>query len=135
MRYKPRNAIKRQVLADSVAEFTPMMTSANRVCQVLLRPWQVYVDGASNAQGAGIGIVFISPEGVRLERSLRLGFRLSNNKAEYEELIVGLKASTKLDAEVVEIFSNSHLVVSHVEGSFEARDPQMAEYLKMVGAY
>ena len=95
-----------------MAEFTPMMSSANWVCQVLLRPWQVYVDGASNAQGAEIGIVLVSPESVRLERSLRLGFRLSNNKAEYEALIVGLKVAKKLDAEMIEIFSNSHLVVS-----------------------
>ena len=117
-----------------MAEFTPMMSSANWVCQVLLRPWQVYVDGASNAQGAEIGIVLVSPESVRLERSLRLGFRLSNNKAEYEALIVGLKVAKKLDAEMIEIFSNSHLVVSQLEGSFEARDPRMAKYLKMVGA-
>jgi len=67
------------------------MSSVDWVCQVLLRPWQVYVDRASNAQGAGIGIVLISPEGVRLECSLRLGFRVSNNETEYEVLIVGLK--------------------------------------------
>ena len=48
--------------------------------------------------------MLVSPEGVRLERSLRLGFRLSNNKAEYEALIVGLKAAKKLDAEMIEIF-------------------------------
>ena len=48
--------------------------------------------------------MLVSPEGVRLERSLRLGFRLSNNKAEYEALIVGLKAAKKLDAEMIKIF-------------------------------
>ena len=94
-----------------------MMSSADWVCQVLLRPWKVYVDRVSNAQGAGIGIVLISPEGVRLECSLRLGFRVSNNETEYEVLIVGLKVAKKLYAKVVEIFSNSHFVVSQVEGS------------------
>ena len=49
VRYKSRNAIKRQVLADFVAKFTPLASNANRVCQVLVKPWQVYVDGASNA--------------------------------------------------------------------------------------
>lgn len=48
-------------------------------------------------------------------------------------LVVGFRASGKLDVGEVEIFFDSCLVVSQVEGSFEVRDPQMAEYLKLVG--
>lgn len=66
----------------------------------------MYVNGASNARGAGIGIVFVLSEGVRVKHSLRLGFWASNNEAEYGALISGLKAARKLDAEEVEIFSN-----------------------------
>ena len=62
-----------------------------------------------------------------------MSFRTSNNEAEYEALIAGLKAAKKLDAEEVEIFLDSCLVVSQVERSFEARDPLIAEYLKLVG--
>lgn len=54
----------------------------------------------------------ISSKGVRLEKSLRLGFRASNNEAEYEALISGLKTAQQLGAEKVEIFSDSNLVVS-----------------------
>lgn len=64
----------------------------------------MYVDGASNAQGARIGIILVSPEGIRLEHSLRLSFRAFNNEAKYEALIARLKASKKLDAKEVEIF-------------------------------
>ena len=98
VRYKPRNTIKGQVLVDFVAEFTPTMSSVDWVCSVSLRPWQVYMDGASNARGAGVGIVLMSPKGVKLEHSLRQSFRASNNEAEYEALIAGLKAVKKLDA-------------------------------------
>ena len=41
----------------------------------------VFVDGASSAMGAGVGIVIVTLEGIRLEYSFRLGFRASNNEA------------------------------------------------------
>ena len=39
-------------------------------------PWEVYVDGAANQRGSGVGLVLVSPEKITLEKSLRLGFRL-----------------------------------------------------------
>ena len=65
-------------------------------------------------------------ERIKLEKSLQLGFRASNIEAEYEALIVGLKAARNLGAKEVEIFSDSRLVVSQTEGSFEARDHRMS---------
>ena len=47
------------------------------------------MDGASSAIGVGVGIVIITPEGIRLEHSFKLGFRASNNEAEYKALLVG----------------------------------------------
>ena len=52
----------------------------------------MYVDSASNTRESGIEVVMISPKGVQLEKSLRLGFRASNNDTEYEALIFDLKA-------------------------------------------
>ena len=60
------------------------------VCQVSVHLWQLFVDGASNARGFGVGIVMMSLEGLRLEKSLKLGFRASKNEAKYEALITGL---------------------------------------------
>ena len=48
--------------------------------------------------------MLVSPKGIRLEHSLRLSFRASNNEAEYEALIAGLRAVKEPDAQVVEIF-------------------------------
>lgn len=64
VRYRPRNAITGQVLVDFIAEFTSPVDDVHRVYQVSIRPWKMYVDGASNARGARIGIVLESLEGI-----------------------------------------------------------------------
>ena len=77
--------MKGQVLAHFVAEFSPKK-NMGMVCHVENRAWRVFMDGASSAMGAGAEIVIITPEGIRLEHSFRLGFKASNNEAEYEAL-------------------------------------------------
>ena len=89
----------------------------------------MFVDGASNAMGAGAGIVIITPEGIRLELSFRLGFKASNNEAEYEAFLAELRAVLHLGAKDVEIYSDSRLVVYQIIGSFGARDSRMKAYL------
>ena len=75
--------------------------------------------------------MLVSLERIKLEKSLQLGFRASNIEVEYEALIAGIKATRNLGAKEVEIFSDSRLVVSQTEGSFEARDHRMSYYLKI----
>ena len=96
------------------------------------RSLRVFVDGALSAMGVGTGIVIITSKGIRLEHSFRLGFKASNNEAEYEALIVGLKTIFDLGARDVEVYSDSRLVVNQVQGSFEAWDSWMKEYLRVV---
>ena len=102
------------------------------VCHVEVRPWKVFVDDAYNALRAGIGIVIITPEGIRVEHYFKLGFMDSNNEAEYEALLARLRVNLDMDAWEVEIYSDSQLVVSQVQGNFEARDARMKEYLRVV---
>ena len=70
------------------------------------------MDGALSAMGAGAGIVIITPKGIRLEHSFRLGFKAFNNEAEYEALIVGLKTAFDLGARDVEVYSDLRLVIN-----------------------
>ena len=51
--------------------------------------WRVYVDGAANQRGSGVGLVVISPEKIIIEKSLRLGFSATINETEYDALLVG----------------------------------------------
>ena len=81
------------------------------VCHVENYPWKVFVDSVSSAMGAGVGIVIITPEGIRLEHYFRLGFRASNNEAEYEALLAGFRTVLGMGDRDVEIYSDSRLVV------------------------
>ncbi|XP_075653974.1 uncharacterized protein LOC142624325 [Castanea sativa] len=130
IRYKLRNSMKGQVLADFIAEFSSRSTDIT--CLVEVKPWKVFVDDVSNAAGARAGIVVITPKDLKLEHSFKLGFRASNNKAEYEALLAGLRVVMDLGAKEVEVYLDCLLVVSQVQGNFEAKDPRMIEYLRLV---
>ena len=69
-----------------------------------------------------------------MEKSLRLGFYASNNEAKYDALIAELRAVQRLGAEEVEVYSDSRLVVSQIEGIFEAKEYRMLQYLKLFGS-
>ncbi|XP_075650226.1 uncharacterized protein LOC142620801 [Castanea sativa] len=130
IRYRPKNSVKGQVLADFIVEFSPKSTDI--ICLAEIKPWKVFMDGASNAAGAGAGIVVITPEGLKLEHSFRLGFKASNNEVEYEALLAGLRVIKDLGAKEVEAYSDSLLVVNQVQGNFKAKDAQMMGYLQLV---
>ena len=111
IRYRPRSLVKGKVLADFVAKFS-LRDKGEMVFQVKCHPWRVFVDGASSTMGAGAEIVIITPKGIRLEHSFRLGFRATNNEAEYEALLAGLRTILGMGARDVEVNSDSQLVVS-----------------------
>ena len=139
VKYMPQTAIKWQVLADFVAEFTDgtmieedkalrvMVTSA-----IVVLPLKVYTDGAINQKGVGVGVVVITPEKLVMEKSLRLGFLATNNEAEYEALLAGVAMVRQLGGDMVELYSDSRLVVGQVNGEFKARDERMQGYLAKV---
>ncbi|KAK0589760.1 hypothetical protein LWI29_018171 [Acer saccharum] len=132
--YLPRTAIKAQGVADFVAEFTEpsikvarMMVERNKK----VFKWQLRVDGSSNTHGSGAGVVVSTPEGDSVECALRFDFKATNNQAEYEALIAGLKVCTVIGADEVEIFSDSQVVVNQVLDEYQARDESMITYLEL----
>ena len=144
IKYMPRTSIKGQVLADLVAEFaelpveilTEQRSVEGKLVGVISTPkppcWNLYVDGTANQRGSGVGLVLISPEMATIEKSLRLGFSATNNEAEYEVLLQGMAMVQKMGEKVVEMFSDSRLVVGQVKGEMEARAVRMQEYLNQV---
>lgn len=64
-----------------------------------------------NQKGSKVGIVIISPEGITLEKSLRLSFLATNNEAEYEAFQAGLIAIQRLKGKLVKIYCDSRLIV------------------------
>jgi hypothetical protein len=91
--YDPRSAIKSQVLVDFVAEWTEMRTPPVKIKH---ETWIMYFNGSVMKEGVGVGLVFISPLGVRMEYMVRMHFLASNNTAEYEALINGLQIDVGL---------------------------------------
>ena len=73
--------------------------------------WKVYVNGATNQRGSRVGLVLISPKRATIEKSLRLGFLTTNNEAEYEALLQGMAMVQKMGGKIIEMFSDSRLVV------------------------
>ena len=140
----PRTFIKGQVLADFVAKFTeppvkelkPAENMDGRLVGMISQhgptPWEVYVDGASNQKGSGVGLIPISLEKIIVEKSLRLDFSATNNEVEYEALMMGMTMVQRMGRKSVKVFSNSRLVVGQVKGEFEAKDERMQGYLSQV---
>ena len=98
-RYKPKRAIKEQVLAEFIMEFTSTEPVKDAQTTTELSIWKLSVNGASNAQGSGAGHILTSPEGIDIEYALRFGFRASNNEAEYEAVIAGLNLAHSLEVD------------------------------------
>lgn len=71
------------------------------ICQVTIKRWMVYVDGTSNARDSRVSVVLVFPEGIRVDKLLRLGFWVSKNDVEYEALISGLRVTQELRAKEI----------------------------------
>nr|XP_017247956.1 PREDICTED: uncharacterized protein LOC108219166 [Daucus carota subsp. sativus] len=133
LEYKPRATVKGQVLADFLLEFeddsqewaiVPYSPNVEPIDGLLVEDdtwWNLHVDGAVNSDGAGVGIVLVSPGGCRLLSAIHLGFPATNNDAEYEALINGLALAIEMKAKNLIVYSDSMLVVHQVNGGFLAR--------------
>ena len=130
--YKPKIAIKEQILADFVMEFT--LAELTEATQTMpdLPIWRLSVDGAANAQGSSAGLIFTSPEGIDIKYALRFGFRASKNEAEYEVVIARINLAHSMEVDQLEVCSDSQLVVNQIEDSYEARGEKMILYFKKV---
>ena len=132
IKYKSRTAVKGQILADFIMEFTPAHSTEATQLALDLPIWRLSVDEAANAQGSGAGLILTSPEGIDTEYALRFGFQDSNNEAEYEAVIAELNLAHFMEAVQLEVSSDSQLMVKQIEDFYEARGENMILYLKKV---
>jgi hypothetical protein len=86
--FKPRTAIKSQALVNFMAEWRE-----NQLPTPTERPehWVMYFDGSLKLEGVGVGVLLISPKGEQLKYVLQIFWMVSNNEAEYEALLHGLR--------------------------------------------
>nr|CAE02097.1 OSJNBa0020I02.4 [Oryza sativa Japonica Group] len=119
LRFEPRHAIKSQALADFVAEWTPAPEPVSAPEASSGPPqlphtayWVMQFDGSLSLQGAGAGVTLTSPSGDVLRYLVRLDFRATNNMAEYEGLLVGLRVAAGLGIRRLLVLGDSQLVVN-----------------------
>ncbi|XP_070047476.1 uncharacterized protein [Nicotiana tomentosiformis] len=132
--YQPRTAIKSQILADFVADFsTEIVLGTEKELHVFTGSnpgtWTLFTDGSSNVKGAGLGIVLIPPSGESIRQAIKC-YPITNNEAEYEAVIAGLELARKLAIEQIIIKSDSQLIVNQMQGTYIARKVRMQQYLE-----
>ncbi|GJZ73308.1 reverse transcriptase domain-containing protein [Tanacetum coccineum] len=97
--------------------------------------WTLFIDGASSPKGSGAGLVLIGPDGVEYTYALRLTFPSTNNEAEYETLLAGLRIARQMNISNIEVKVDSKLVASQIDGSYEANKDSMIKYLAKAKEY
>jgi ribonuclease HI len=124
--YEKRKATKSQILLDFTAEWLELQSAGP---PDLSSVWMMYFDGSKRIQGTGAGVVLISPQGNKLKYVLQMSFpQVSNNEAEYEALLHGMKMAKACGATRLKIFGDSNLVVQQVMNKCDAISDNMTAY-------
>ena len=94
--------------------------------------WNMSFDGAASREGVGDG-VWIKPPNIGTKLySYKLSFDCTNNVAEYEALILGLKTLKELGARIIVVHGDSELVINQVNGIYQSKHPRLRAYRNIV---
>jgi ribonuclease HI len=113
------------VLADffidwAEVQYEPPLPDANY--------WRMHFDGSKTIYGLDASIVLTSPKNDQLRYVLQIHFAASNNVAEYEALVHGLKVSKDIGIHWIMCFGDSDLVIQLCSGIWDAHDANMGSY-------
>jgi ribonuclease HI len=129
--YASHKAIKSQILADFVTEWTDTQLPPP---QIQAECWTLYFDGSVMKIGTGVGLFFISPLGKHMRYAVRLHFPTSNNMAEYDALLCGLRISMKTGIKCLDVRGDSQLMIDQVMKNASCHDEKMEAYCNAVRA-
>jgi len=82
-------------------------------------------DGSSAQRKGGVGVVITTPDGEVLKYGVQLKFPTTNNKAEYEGILMGLRLGKALGAKNLLVQSDSKLVIGQIKEEYEAKEERM----------
>ncbi|GKA37174.1 reverse transcriptase domain-containing protein [Tanacetum coccineum] len=94
----------------------------------------LFIDGSSCVDGSGAGLILTSLEETEFTYALRFRFDATNNEAEYEALIAGLRIAEQMGVKNLQTNVDFHLVANQVNGSYIAIESCMVQYLEKVKA-
>ncbi|XP_076886778.1 uncharacterized protein LOC143536741 [Bidens hawaiensis] len=133
--HRPRPAIKGQVLADFVTE---VWQNKEEECLIKQQPptpperdqtWSLFTVGASSNEGSGAGLRLVNPEGHEFTYAIKLDFKSTNNEAEYEAFLAGLRIAKKVGIKHLEARVDSMLIDGQINRTYEVKTDVMASYL------
>ncbi|KAJ3686609.1 hypothetical protein LUZ61_015773 [Rhynchospora tenuis] len=125
--YAPKTSYKGQVLADFVIENTGRIEK--RAQETL---WTVHVDGVASERGTGLGVQIKGPNGEIFYYAIHITFKVTNNTAECEALLAGLRLLEAVGAKRIKVLMDSQLVICQILNQYEVHDPMLAKYLEKV---
>ena len=91
-------------------------------------PWILKFDGSTTEKSVGVGIVIISPKGIKTTISFNLAFKCTNNQAEYEALVIDLEILMELGAQEVHIIGDFQLVLRQLTWEYKCNSLLLAPY-------
>jgi ribonuclease HI len=125
-----RSSIQSQVLADFIADWTPWAQGEEATKDV--EAWAVFCDGSWGTFGAGAAAVLVAPSKVRTCYAIKLNFSCTNNIAEYEALLLGLRKLKAMGIRRAILKTDSQVISGHVDKSSKVRDLKLEKYLDAV---
>ncbi|GJV94481.1 reverse transcriptase domain-containing protein [Tanacetum coccineum] len=128
--YRPRTSVKGQILADFLVEKLDDAPADTSVKETPKEVWTLFTDGFSCTDGSSAGLILTSPEGTEFTYALRFQFTTSNNEAEYEALIAGLRIATQMGVRHIQANVDSKLVANQVLRAYVAKEENMVKYLE-----
>jgi ribonuclease HI len=90
--------------------------------------WTLYFDGSKSQEGSGVGCILIDQKGKHHLLSCRLEFECTNNTAEYEALVQGLKKAIDLGIKELKVFGDSKIIVRQVRNTIHCNSPHLKNY-------
>jgi ribonuclease HI len=85
----------------------------------------MYFDGSLKLEGAGSGVLLISPTGEQLKYVLLYFWKASNNEADYEALLHGLRLVASLGIKRLLVYGDSAVVINQVNKSWDHNKENM----------
>jgi ribonuclease HI len=90
--------------------------------------WKMFFDGAYSKESVGVGVVFVSPYQETTSLSYKLEFEATNNMAEYEALVLGLRDGKEMGIEEIYVFGDVELIIQQIRNIYQAKHPRLRSY-------
>ncbi|XP_058103632.1 uncharacterized protein LOC131247235 [Magnolia sinica] len=127
-------ALANHLVAHSLPDYQPLKTffPDEAILQIeeeeegKAGEWTLFFDGAANSKGSGVGAMLYSPEPIPISKSL--AFQCTNNVAEYEVCIAGLREAIILSVKKLRVFGDSQLIINQINGDWKTKDEKLIPY-------